>query len=114
MGLLLFPATVGAQDVVTLSEEASSHQRNGALHAGETLAVPLTLLKGDVLGPSQTCEHQTSSQLSCGSGVKIISLKKPRGLTGDWLGAADAFLGVQVAEAFEAIGVVFPACEALP
>lgn len=35
-------------------------------------------------------------------------------LTGDWLGAANTFLGIQVAEAFKAIGVVFPSCEALP
>lgn len=39
---------------------------------------------------------------------------KTRWLTGDGLGAADAFLGVQVAEAFQAIGVVFPGGEALP
>lgn len=64
VALLLFPATVSAQDVVTLSEEASSHQRDGALHAGETLAVPLTFLEGDVLGPCQTCAHQRSFKLA--------------------------------------------------
>lgn len=56
----LLPATVGAQDVVTLGEEATSHQRYGALHAGETLTVPLALLVRDVLGPCQTCTHQTN------------------------------------------------------
>lgn len=56
----LLPATVGAHDVVALGEEAASHQRHGALDAGETLAVPLALLKRDVLGPSQTCAHQTN------------------------------------------------------
>lgn len=55
----LLPAAVGAQDVVALGEEAASHQGHGALHAGETLAVPLALLKRDVLGPCQTCTHQT-------------------------------------------------------
>lgn len=57
---LLLPAAVSAQDVVTLGEEAASHQRHGALHAGETLAVPLALLVRDVLGPCQTCTHQTN------------------------------------------------------
>lgn len=97
--LWLFPAAVGAQNVVTLSEEASSHQRNGALHAGETLPVPLTVLKGDVLGPCQTCTHQRSLKLALFWWVKS---KKP------WC----RFLGIKVAEAFEAI--VFPGCEALP
>lgn len=82
----LLPATVGTQDVVTLGEEATSHQRHRTLHAGETLAVPLALLKGDVLS---TCQ------------------------TGDGLGAAHAFLCIQVADAFKAVGVVFPGGEAL-
>lgn len=56
---LLLPAAVGAQDVVSLGEEATSHQRHGAQHADEALAVPLALLEGDVLRPSQTCAHQT-------------------------------------------------------
>ena len=34
-------------------------------------------------------------------------------LTGDGLGAAHALLCIQVAEAFEAVGVVFPGGEAL-
>ncbi len=55
----LLPATVSAQDVVTLGEEAASHQRHGALQASEALAVPLALLKRDVLGPCQTCTHHT-------------------------------------------------------
>lgn len=54
----LLSAAVSAQDVVALGEEAASHQRHGALHAGETLAVPLAFLKRDVLGPCQTCTHQ--------------------------------------------------------
>lgn len=82
----LLPAAVGAQDIVTLGEEAASHQRHGALQAGETLAVPLALLKRDVLGSCQT---------------------------GDGLGAAHTLLCIQVAEAFEAVGVVFPGGEAL-
>lgn len=82
----LLPAAVGAQDVVALGEEATSHQRHRALNAGETLAVPLALLKRDVLGPCQT---------------------------GDGLGAAHALLCIQVAEAFEAVGIVFPGGESL-
>lgn len=50
----LLPAAVGAQDVVALCEEATAHQGHGALHAGKALAVPLALLKGDVLGSRQT------------------------------------------------------------
>lgn len=59
----LLPAAVGAQDVVALGEEAASHQGHGAMHAGETLAVPLALLKGDVLGSCKTCTHQTQIQV---------------------------------------------------
>lgn len=55
----LLPATVSAQDVVALGQEATSHQRYGALHAGETLTVPLALFIRDVLGSCQTCTHQT-------------------------------------------------------
>lgn len=50
----LFPAAVGAQDVVALRQEAPAYQGHGALHAGEALAVPLALLEGDVLGSRQT------------------------------------------------------------
>lgn len=85
LGLLL-TAAVGAQDVVPLGEEAPPHQRHRALHTGEALAVPLTLLKGDVLGSSQA---------------------------GDWFGAAHTLLGVQVAEAVQAVGVVLSGGEAL-
>ncbi len=135
----LLPATVGAQDVVTLGEEAASHQRHRALHAGETLAVPLALLKRDVLGPCQTCTHQTkihifknpqfnasSPCLSDSSDTNANeSLKNKREncvsdvrvnetwLTGDGLGAAHTLLCIQVAEAFKAVGVVFPGGEAL-
>lgn len=40
-------------------------------------------------------------------------MKHSSGLTGDRFGAAHAFLSVQVAEAFKAVGVVFPGGEAL-
>lgn len=86
MSRSLLPAAVGAQDVVALGEEAASHQRHRALHAGETLAVPLTLLKGDVL---RSCQ------------------------TGDRLGAAHTLLCIQVAETLKAVWVVFPGGEAL-
>lgn len=84
---LLLAPTVGAQDVVTLGEEAPPHQRHRALHTRETLAVPLALLKGDVLSSSQA---------------------------GDRLGAAHTLLGVQIAEAVQAVGVVVAGGEALP
>lgn len=60
----LLSATVGAQDVVSLGEEAPPHQRHGTLHAGEALAVPLTLLEGDVLGSGETCRQQTGFSAS--------------------------------------------------
>lgn len=55
------PATVGAQNVVPLGEEAASHQWHRALHAGETLAVPLTLLKWDIFGTCQTWKRKTGN-----------------------------------------------------
>lgn len=82
----LLPPAVSAQNIVSLGEEAASHQRDGALRAGETLAVPLTLFKGDVLSPGQT---------------------------GNGLGAAHTLLCIQVAEAFQAVRVVLPGGEAL-
>lgn len=82
----LLSAAVGAQDVVTLSEESTSNQRHRALHAGETLTVPLTLLKRDVLGSCQT---------------------------GNGFGAAHTLLCIQVAETFKAVWVIFPGGEAL-
>lgn len=83
----LLAAAVGAQDVVALGEETAAHQRHGALHAGETLAVPLPLLKGHILRSRQT---------------------------GDGFGTAHTFLGIQVAKAIQAVGVVLSGGEALP
>lgn len=48
--------------------------------------MPLAFLEGDILGPGQT---------------------------GDGFGAAHALLCIQVAETFEAVGVIFPGGEAL-
>lgn len=82
----VFP-TVRAQDVVSFCEEASPHQGEGALLAVETVVVPLSLLKGDVL-----CATQSA----------------------DGVGAAGALLGVQVTEAAQAVGELVPGREALP
>lgn len=57
---LLLPPAVGAQYVVSLSEETTSHQRHGAQQAGETLAMPLALLKGDILSTCQTCTNTST------------------------------------------------------
>ena len=45
---------LGTQDVVAGRQEAPPHQGHGALLAVEAVVVPLTLLKRDVLAPSQT------------------------------------------------------------
>lgn len=47
--------TVGAEDVISLREEASSHQGQGALLTVKAVIVPLTFLKGDVLCATETC-----------------------------------------------------------
>lgn len=46
-------ATLGAQDVISLSQEASAHERYRALLAVETVVVPLALLERDILAPSK-------------------------------------------------------------
>lgn len=48
-------ATLGTQDVISLGEETSAHQRHRALLAVETVVVPLAFLKGDVLASSKSC-----------------------------------------------------------
>lgn len=47
--------TVGAEDVVSLREEAASHQGQGALLTVKAVVVPLTFLEGDVLRATETC-----------------------------------------------------------
>lgn len=82
----VFP-TVRAQDVISFCEEASPHQGEGALLTIKTIIMPLPFLKGDVL-----CATKST----------------------DGVGAAGALLGVQVAEAAQAVGELIPGCEALP
>lgn len=53
-GQLHVLATLRAQDVITLSQEATANQRDGALLAVEAVVVPLALLKGNVLAASET------------------------------------------------------------
>lgn len=48
-------ATVRTQDVVSLSQKATTHQGHSALCAVEAVVVPLTLLEGDILAATQTC-----------------------------------------------------------
>jgi hypothetical protein len=82
----VFP-TVGAQDVVPLCEEASPNQGEGALLAVKAVIVPLSFLKGDVLCASQSANR---------------------------VGTPRTLLGIQLAEAGQAIGKLIPCCEALP
>lgn len=79
--------TVGAEDVVSLREEAASHQGQGALLTVKAVVVPLTFLEGDVLRATEPT---------------------------DGVGAPGTLLGVQVAEAGQAVGKLIPGCEALP
>lgn len=44
-------AALWAQDVITLSQEATTHQGHRALLTVEAVIVPLALLKGNVLAP---------------------------------------------------------------
>lgn len=80
-------SAVGTEDVIPLSEEASPHQGQGALLTVKAVVVPLTFLKRDVL-----CATKTA----------------------DGVGAPSTFLGIQVAEAGQAVGKVIPCREALP
>lgn len=72
-------ATLWAQDIITLGEEATPDQGHGALLTVEAVIVPLALLKGNVLAASKTT---------------------------NWGGAGGALLGIKVAEAVETIGKV--------
>lgn len=80
-------STVRTEDVISLCEEASSHQRQGALLTVKAVVVPLAFLERDVL-----CATQTTN------GV----------------GAPSTFLSVQVTEAGQAVWKLIPCCEALP
>lgn len=51
-------ATVGTQDVITLCEEAASHQRKGAFLAVKAVVVPLPVLKADVLGATESYSRE--------------------------------------------------------
>lgn len=79
--------TVGTEDVVSLREEAAPHQGQGALLTVKAVVVPLTFLEGDVLRATETA---------------------------DGVGAPSTLLGVQVAEAGQAVGELIPGSEALP
>lgn len=50
----LGPAAVGAEHLGTVRQEASTDQRGRAAVADETVAVPMTVVKGNELGASQT------------------------------------------------------------
>lgn len=65
MSASLLPPAVSAQDAVALGEKATSHQRHGALHAGEALTVPLALLEGDVFSTCKTCTHTHTQKQTC-------------------------------------------------
>jgi len=45
---------IWAQDVVSVSEEALSNESNRAFLAVEVLIVPMTFLKGNILGASES------------------------------------------------------------
>lgn len=80
------PATVRAQDVIFIGEEASPHQGQAALFAVKAIVVPLTLLKRYVL---------TATQTTYG------------------VGAVGTLLCKQVAKAVETVGKVVSRCETL-
>lgn len=52
----LGPAAVGAEHLGTVRQEASTDQRGRTAIADETVAVPMTVVKGNELGASQTCD----------------------------------------------------------
>lgn len=79
-------ATLRAQDVVALGQEAATDEGDRALLAVEAVVVPLAFLKANVLTASKTTDGSS---------------------------AGGTLLGVQVAEAVEAIGKVIPGGEAL-
>lgn len=80
-------STVRTEDVISLCEEASPHQGQGALLTVKAVVVPLAFLKRDIL-----CATQTTN------GV----------------GAASTLLGIQFTEAGQAVWKLVPRCEALP
>lgn len=80
-------STVRTEDVVSLCEEASPHQGQGALLTVKAVVVPLAFLKRDIL-----CATQTTN------GV----------------GAPSTLLGIQFTEAGQAVWKLIPCCEALP
>lgn len=58
-----FFATVWTHDVISLRQEATSHQGHGALLAVKAVIVPLALLEGDVLTPTKTYGRPHSTTL---------------------------------------------------
>lgn len=79
-------AALWAQDVITFSQEATTDQGHGALLTVEAVVVPLALLKGNVFAAAEAAN-------GCGAG--------------------GALLGIEVAEAVEAIGKVISRGEPL-
>lgn len=61
-------AALWAEDVITLGEEAASHQRHGTLLTVEAVVVPLALLEGNVLAASETAD-------GCGAGGTLLGIK---------------------------------------
>lgn len=49
-------ATFAAEDFLILGQEAFPHQGDGALPTVKAFAVPLTFLKADEFGTSETCK----------------------------------------------------------
>lgn len=53
-------SAVWTEDVVSLSEEASPHQGQGALLTVKAVVVPLAFLKRDVLCATETCAQENT------------------------------------------------------
>lgn len=58
-------STVRTEDVISLCEEASSHQRQGALLTVKAVVVPLAFLERDVLCATQTCAQKKTQVTNC-------------------------------------------------
>lgn len=81
---LLFGA-LGADDVVTIGDEASAYQASLARSAEEAIVVPMPVFEGDEFGAADT---------------------------GDGFAASEAAFGEEFAETFGAVGFVISAGEA--
>lgn len=55
---LLFGA-LGADDVLSVGDEALAHQRGLALRADEAVVVPVAVLERDEAGAADACKHTT-------------------------------------------------------